>query len=160
MRKQLIAWLFEKTQKGYTRYFKKNKKPWGITKRELLLYPEESFGHHLGLFLQKHGFELIPKVERHDAYHVITGYGTRVEDEIALQYLCFGNGKRSLYLFGVMFLGTMILPDYLPYYLNSFQKGKNCHHFHGYDYSKMLEVPLSDFRHIIFSNNQQLQHDI
>jgi len=115
-RKKIINWLFEISQHVYTAYFKKNN-PWNITKSDLLQYPEASFGKHLGLFLEKNNFELIPKVERHDAYHVITGYSTKVEDEIAQQYLCFGNGKRSIYLFGVIVIGTVLLPDYLGFYI-------------------------------------------
>ena len=112
LRKQLIEWLFENSQKVYTNLFK-NHEPWGIYREELLTYPDESFGKHLGLFLAKNNFELIAKVERHDAYHTLTGYDTNVEDEIALQCLCFGNGKRSMYLYGAMILGIIILPDYL-----------------------------------------------
>lgn len=154
MRKRLLAWLFATSQRFYTRHFKKKKEAWNLSKKELLLLPKDTLGYHLGAFLDENKFELLPKVERHDAYHVVTGYGTKVEDEIALQYLCFGNGKRSKYLFGVLLLGTILLPEYVPYYFKSFQLGKNCHAFHHYDYLKLLEVPLVDFRSMIFSAAQ------
>ena len=152
-RKQLISWLFDITQKVYTRIFK-NHRPWGISRADLLSYPNESFGKHLGEFLDKNGFELIPKVERHDCYHVLTGYSTNVEDEIALQYLCYGNGKRSLYLIGAIILGTAILPDYLKYYYKSFNIGRNANPFHQFDYSKLLTVSIDEFRRAIFSKTQ------
>lgn len=152
-RKKLIEWLFENTQKIYTNMFK-NHKPWGIYKAELLTYPEDSIGKHLGLFLDKNNFELISKVERHDAYHTITGYGTKVEDEIALQCLCFGNGKRSPYLYGAIMLGIIILPDYYKYYYKSYCIGKNANSFHHYDYKKLLKVSIHDFRQVIFSKKQ------
>lgn len=148
-RKQFIGWLFEKSQKIYTDLFKRHE-PWGIYKSDLIKYPEASFGRSLGLFLDKNGFELISKVERHDAYHTLTGYGTNVEDEIALQYLCLGNGKRSPYLYGAVILGTMILPDYLKYYHKSFLIGKNANTFHSFDFKKLLKVPLKDLRQVIF----------
>ncbi|MEZ4875083.1 MAG: hypothetical protein R2793_06465 [Flavobacteriaceae bacterium] len=154
-RKKLLAWLFEKSQRFYTLHFKKKKKPWGISKKDLLALPSQSLGYQLGLFLETNGFELIEKVERHDAYHVLTGYGTQAQDEIALQYLCYGNGKRSLYSLLVLSLGTLILPDYLPYYLKSYGLGKKSHHFHDYDYKKLLEIPLADFRHMVFSREIQ-----
>jgi len=144
-RKKLIILLFEKSQTVYTNLFK-NHASWNISKKDLLEYPNDSFGKHLGNFLNKNGFELIPKVERHDAYHTLTGYGVNVEDEIALQCLCFGNGKRSLYLYGAIILGTCILPDYLPYYFKSFQKGRNAYSFHHYDYRKLLLIPIEDLR--------------
>lgn len=150
-RKQLIIWLFEVSKTLYTSLFK-NHKPWGIYKAELLTYPDYSLGKHLGLFLEKNNFELIPKVERHDAYHVLTGYGTKVEDEIALQYLSLGNGKRSPYLYGSIVLGTLLLPDYFKYYLKSYRIGKSANTFHSLDFKEMLLVSISDIRSAIFIN--------
>ena len=149
-RKQFISWLFEVSQHVYTKYFKKNE-PWGIVKSDLLEYPKESFGKHLGTFLETNNFEMIPKVERHDAYHVITGYSTKVEDEIAQQYLCFGNGKRSIYLFGVIIIGTLILPDYLSFYLKSYKIGRKANIFHNLDFKKLLDTPFQDLQSFIFS---------
>lgn len=154
-RKQLINWLFEKTMIIYCKF--KKKTPWGITTEELLLMPSSSFGYQLGAFLKERDFQLIPKVERHDAYHVLTGFKTNVEDEIALQYLCFGNGKRSPYLLGVLFLGTLILPEYLAYYFESFRIGKSANPFHHFDFKTILDTGFSDFQSIIFSEKQLLQ---
>ncbi|WP_396601763.1 Coq4 family protein [Algibacter sp. R77976] len=152
-RKQLIEFLFDKSQKIYTNMFKHHE-PWGISKKELLDYPQDSIGKYLGVFLDKNNFELISKVERHDAYHTITGYGTKVEDEIALQCLCFGNGKRSLYLYGAIILGIIILPDYYKYYYKSYVIGKNANPFHHYDYKKLLKISIHKFRAAIFSKTQ------
>ncbi len=152
-RKQLIIWLFEISKTVYTYVFK-SQKPWDICKAELLTYPDHTFGKHLGLFLKKNDFELIPKVERHDAYHVLTGYGTNVEDEIALQYLSLGNGKQSPYLYGAILLGTLILPDYLKYYLKSYRIGRNANTFHHLDFEKLLKVSIDDFRAAIFIREQ------
>ena len=152
-RKQLIIWLFEISKTVYTYVFK-SQKPWNICKAELLTYPDHTFGKHLGLFLKKNDFELIPKVERHDAYHVLTGYGTNVEDEIALQYLSLGNGKQSPYLYGAILLGTLILPDYLKYYLKSYRIGRNANTFHHLDFEKLLKVSIDDFRAAIFIREQ------
>ncbi|WP_298761872.1 Coq4 family protein [uncultured Psychroserpens sp.] len=154
IRKQFIEWLFVHSQKLYTRLFK-NHEPWGIYKQELLTYPKASFGRYLGEFLDENDFELIAKVERHDAYHTLTGYGTRVEDEIALQCLCFGNGKRSLYLYGAMILGILILPDYYKYYYRSYHIGKNANPFHHFNYKNLLHVNIEDLRHAIFSKQQR-----
>jgi len=153
MREKLIIWLFEQTQKIYIKF--KSKKAWNITTEELLDFPEESFGNELGKFLHKNGFELIPKVERHDAYHVLTGFGTDVKDEIALQYVCLANGKKSPYLFGVILVGTLILPEHIGYYLKSYQLGKSCNTFHHFNYKNLLNHSLQELREIIF-NKQEL----
>jgi len=149
IRKQLITWLFEKSQRIYRRF--KKKQPWGITSEDLLRMPINSYGYRLGGFLRSNEFELIPKVERHDAYHVLTGFGTCQEDEIALQYLCFGNGKRTPYLFAVLFLGTIILPDYFKYYRKAYDFGKRSNSFHHFDFKTVLPLDYQLFRSTIFS---------
>jgi hypothetical protein len=156
LREQFIEWLFKHSQNGYTGLFKHHAS-WGISRTDLLRYPKDSFGRHRGLFLDKHDFELIAKVERHDAYHALTGFGTQVADEIALQWLCFGNGKRSPYLYGAIILGTVILPDYWAYYIASYKLGKNANPFHQLDYKKLLQLKLQDLRAAFFSKRQQIQ---
>ncbi|WP_138433139.1 Coq4 family protein [Winogradskyella algicola] len=156
LRKQLIIWLFENSQRIYTRLFKHHES-WNISKLDLLKMPKPSFGRHLGEFLDKNNFELIPKVERHDCYHVLCGYSTTVEDEIALQCLCYGNGKRSLYLYGAIIIGVTTLPDYYAYYYRSYKTGKSANPFHHFDYKKLLHVSIEDFRKTIFSKSQRIQ---
>ncbi len=146
IRKKIIITLFEKSQNMYTILFKKKKKPWNISKKELLNYPKGSLGKEIGLFLAKNNFEVLPKLERHDCYHLITGYGTEVQDEIALQYLCYGNGKKSLYLFGVIVVGTIILPDYFKYYITSYKKGKNLKPFYHLNFKPLLTTNLKTLK--------------
>ena len=153
LRKQLIIWFFEHSQRIYTNLFK-NHDSWNLTKADLLQFPRESFGRRLGEFLNENNFELIPKVERHDCYHVLCGYSTKVEDEIALQCLCYGNGKHSLYLYGAIFLGIAILPDYYKYYYKSYCIGKQANSFNHFNYIKLLDIPITDLRAIIFSKVQ------
>ena len=155
LRKQFIIWLFEHSQQLYTSLFKKHDS-WNITKYDLLKLPQPTFGRHLGEFLDKNNFELIPKVERHDCYHVLCGYSTKVEDEIALQCLCYGNGKRSPYLYGAILLGVAILPDYYNYYYKSYKIGRRANPFHHFDYKKLLHVSMQDFRSAIFSKSELL----
>lgn len=156
LRKQLIIRLFKNSQRIYTFLFKSNK-PWNIRKSQLLLLPKNTLGYALGTFLNSNGFELLPKVERHDAYHVVTGYSIKVEDEIALQYLCYGNGKRSLYLFGVIIVGTLLLPEYYKFYCRSYKIGKQANSFHHYDYKRLLLIDLAAFRAMIFTKQQQYE---
>ena len=152
MRKKFIYWLFEHSQRMYIKF--KNKKPWSISSDELLTYSKDSFGYYLGLLLKTNGFELLPKVERHDCYHLLTNYGIKVEDEIALQYVCFGNGKRSIYLIGVLLIGTIILPEYYKYYIKSYQLGKNCNQFHHFKYENLLHFSLQEIKESIFTKKQ------
>lgn len=152
LRKKFIIILFEISQELYIKFWKRNKKAWTITKAELLKEDKDNFGYHLGEFLKRNNFDLIGKVERHDCYHVITGYSTKVEDEIALQYLCFGNGKRSIYLFGVITIGTLLLPDYFTYYMKSYRIGKATNKFYHFKFQKLLKTPIAKLRASLFIN--------
>ena len=137
----------------------KKKEAWNISTASLLEMKESTFGYNLGALLHKNGFELIPKVERHDAYHLLTGFGTTVEEEIALQYCCYGNGKRTPYLYGVIVIGTLILPEYFPYYLKAYHYGKNANDFHHFDFEKILNVDFKNFQETIFTNSALLKMD-
>ena len=154
MRKKLIARLFMLSQGFYTRWFKKQKEPWGITKTELLAYPFGSLGLGLGQFLERNNFDLIPKVERHDAYHVLLNFGIKEEDEIALQYLCLGNGKHSAYLAAVITIGTIVLPEYMRYYLRCYKVGKRLNTFYNLNYFPLLYADLETLRHTICTQEQ------
>ncbi len=156
IRKHLIIKLFEKSQNFYVKYFKKDKIAWNITKQELLTYSKDTLGYQYIQFIIKNNFEILPKLERHDAYHIITGYKSKVQDEIALQYLCFGNGKCSIYLFGVIILGTILLPDYFTYYCQSYRIGKQANPFYNLDYEKLLVTNLEEIQTVIFSKKLQI----
>jgi ubiquinone biosynthesis protein Coq4 len=131
-----------------------------MNRKQLLSYPSDTFAYHLGDFLHQHHFELIPKVESHDAYHALTGYGIRVEDEIALQYLCFGNGKRSMYLYGAIVLGTVLLPEYIDYYTKSYSIGKRAVPFHHLNFQSLLDSSYSALKTSIFNDDLANLHPI
>ena len=133
--------MYEITKKPYQKWFKKNE-PWNISIPELLEYPHESLGFHLGKFLRTNNFELQPKLEDHDVIHVLTGISTNVEEEIGMQFYLMGNGKRSLYLYMVVVSGALFFPFGLPLFLNYYRRGKSAHHFHHLDFSKMLLQPV------------------
>ncbi len=159
MREKLIMWLFDNTQKIYLKY--KNRESWNISTEDLLLYRKNSLGYNLGVFLKRNGFKLMPKVERHDVFHLITGIGTKIKDEIALQYLCYGNGKRGSYLYMAILTGIVLFPEYLMYYIKSYRLGKNSNMFHHFNFKKLLNEDLKELRMMIFSKQQLEQlHEI
>ncbi|MGB3464269.1 MAG: Coq4 family protein, partial [Cyclobacteriaceae bacterium] len=126
--------------------FKQRKTPWGISRYQLVRMPRGTLGNTLGRFLRDNNFNLIPRLERHDAYHVLTGYGTDVKDEIALQFFCFGNGKRSKYLFLVMIFGAFLNPEHWQYFRSSYLKGKRTGQFYHLDFKECLIKDLKTFR--------------
>lgn len=141
MKDQLIEKMYEWSKKPYQKFFK-NKLAWEIDKQDLLTYPKETLGHHLGQFLHKNDFDIQPKLEDHDIIHVLTNTGISVREEIGMQYYLMGNGKKSLYLFLVILAGTFFYPLSINYFFKEFHKGKSAHSFHYLDFSKMLLIPI------------------
>ena len=152
-RTKLIKWLFIQFDTAYSAWYKNNK-TWNTTKKELFNFPKGSLGRELAYFLLRNNFELKPKFERHDTYHVLTGYKTTVKDEIALQCLCLGNGKRNLFMYGAILLGITILPEHLKQYYQAFKLGQDSATFHHLDYEKILYIPLIDLQYIFFAKKQ------
>lgn len=137
----LLEKLYEWSKLPYRFLFKKED-AWGIPVKELLRYPIESLGYHLGCFLLQHDFTPEPQLEDHDIYHVLTGRGISVPEEIAMQFYLFGNGKRSLYLFTVMSVGILLFPDHIKRFWKSFKTGRKAHPFYHLNFLKLLHQPL------------------
>lgn len=137
-RVQFILFMYENSQKQYRKYFKKKKRQWQFSEAQLLNFQNDSLGKVLGDFYQKHGFRMIPKMENHDVYHLITDFSTNIQDEIAMQYLLFGNGKKTAYLLGTMLLGTLVFPEYYKMYYKAYHKGKAMKTFHHLNFEELL----------------------
>ncbi len=150
----IIQWIFEKSIGFYARNFKKNKPVWNLTKADLKKCANETLGKEMFLFLNRNNLEVIPKSENHDCYHVLTNYQANTIDEIALQYLCFGNGKRTINLFLIIIVGTLFIPEDLSFYIKSYRIGKQANRFYDLDFKKLLKVDLRAIQFVIFSEKQ------
>jgi hypothetical protein len=153
LRETFIVWLFDISTAPYAKYFKTGKDSWHMTAVDLLTYPKGSLGYEIGLFLTSNSFELMDRLETHDAYHVITEYGTDVPNEIAQQYFFFGNGKRTLYMLGVLFLNVFLLPEYFSRYVAAYRRGTSSRPLHLIDIKKSLNTPLQDIQNQIFNTS-------
>lgn len=146
IRLKFMLWLYDWSQSLYTRLFKRKKESWGMTKERLNDYPEGTLGKALGNFYAKNGFDIMPKLENHDVFHVITETGTEIQDEIAMQYLLYGNGKRSVYMFSMIIIGTMVYPEFIYYYRSHFQKGKSKLTFFNVDFKPLLGMKVDEVK--------------
>lgn len=145
MRDLIIEKMYEWSKKPYQKFFKKNE-PWPITSKELIRYPPESLGFHMGCFLLKYNFEIQPKLEDHDVFHVLTNTGVSVTEEIGMQYLLLGNGKRSAYQFAVITIGTLFYPMQWKRFNTFYRRGKSAHQFYDLPFEKMLLLPLKNIQ--------------
>ncbi len=140
MRALIMEKMYDWSKRPYQKFFKKNT-PWNRTTEELLKYPQETLGHQLGHFLKVNQFEIQPKLEDHDVFHVLTQTGTTVPEEIGMQFYLWGNGKKSMYQYAVILLGAFFYMDRWFYFRTQYQRGKSAHVFHYLDFSKMLTIP-------------------
>ncbi len=138
----ILESLYELSKRPYRKFVKRSRL-WTVTLPELLTYPQTSLGFHLACFLLAHSFEMQPKLESHDVFHVLTGIGTSVPEEIGMQYYLLGNGKRSLYLYTVVLMGSLFYPDHLGSFHRAYVRGKSALPFHQLDFSKLLQQPLT-----------------
>ncbi len=141
MREFILESLYELSKKPYQKFIKKSD-AWKISINELHTYPTDSLGYCLADFLLKHNFEIQPKLEDHDVFHVLTNTGISVPEEISMQYYLLGNGKRSLYQASVMLLGTLLFPEHLQIFIKAYKRGTNAHSFHQLNFLKMLHQPI------------------
>jgi ubiquinone biosynthesis protein Coq4 len=145
MRDLIIEKMYEWSKKPYQKFFKKNE-PWPITSKELIRYPTESLGFHMGCFLLKYNFEIQPKLEDHDVFHVLTNTGVSVTEEIGMQYFLLGNGKRSAYQFAVIVIGTLFYPMQWKRFNTFYRRGKSAHQFYDLPFEKMLLLPIKNIQ--------------
>ncbi len=140
MRALILEKLYEWSVIPY-QSFKKNDS-WNLGIEDLLQYPKDSLGYQIGYFLLSNNFDLQEKLESHDVFHVLTETGTTVPEEISMQFYLLGNGKRSLYLFAVIFLGGLFFPDYHKLFRTKYRLGKSSLSFHQLDFYRLLDQPL------------------
>ena len=145
VRERMIEMMFNLSSEPYRKYVKTTKK-WALSNTTLLQYQKGSIGHELGSFLETNKFELLDKSEKHDIFHLITGYSTSIGDEIAMQYFLYGNGKRSPYLFMVIGVGTFYYPDKIGHFRKAYRKGKAPNPFFNFDFYNHLSMNLNQFK--------------
>lgn len=122
--------------------FFKGNTPWKIHLEDLKEYPPRSLGSSLAKFLIDNGFLMQAKLESHDIFHILTGTGTTVPEEISMQFYLFGNGKRSPCGFIVMTLGSILYLEKWRQFHISFLKSRKSHPFTQINFEKLLHLPL------------------
>ncbi len=140
LRELVVGASFDLTSRFYVLF--KTNEPWGISRSQLLRFPEESLGFHLGCFLLKHRFNPQPRCENHDVFHVLTGYETDTAQEIALQFFLYGNGKRSAFLHLAMLAGIFLFPDRYALFREAYQNGNQAQRLFDLDYKLLLSTSI------------------
>lgn len=155
--------------------FEKKYLPENRTLESFRTYPEGSLGREYYLHMQKNnlspdffpeeninfpaGYIVMRLRYAHDIWHVITGYGTSVEDEIALQAFNLAQSKAGIpaILLGAGFLRAMrVRPhdifDYFELIYGAFQRGKRAKSFLAIKYEGLWNQPLAQIRNDLNCN--------
>lgn len=144
MRAYILEQVFYATSGIYRKW--KGRPAWGISTKELLAYPDGTLGKDMGEFLLREGLEPLSQSERHDVFHVLTGYSTSIAEEVELQYFLWGNRKKSLYLKSVLLAGLLFYPDRLKNFKIAFQRGRAARPFFDLDFKSMLTISTQEIR--------------
>jgi ubiquinone biosynthesis protein Coq4 len=142
MKEIIIETLYRIIKVPYQFFFKQTK-AWDISFQDFLKLPQDSLGFHYGCFLLKYNFNIQATLEEHDVFHVLTNTGISVKDEIDMQFILLGNGKRSPFVFIVIGTGILFYPFEYKSFYNNYKRGKKAHQFYDLDFFKMLSMPLS-----------------
>ena len=149
LRSQFLHWAYSQTYPIYARFKRQPRPAWQIDLKALLNYPPGTLGRRLGQFLQSNNLELIPSFENHDVFHVLMDYGLTAPEEVALQWSLFGNGKRSLFSFAAIFIGTVCFPEYWGWFRKAYRQGKTLRAFHHWYFEYLLQENLTSMRQFL-----------
>lgn len=150
LRQQLMLNLVKWVSPLYVFLFKRGKKTWQENRQSLLARKKDSFGFAIGSFLQKNEIELMPHLESHDVYHVVSGYPATVQGEAELIFFILGNGKKSFFTLGSAALAVILMPEWWEIYRKAFKRGKKCNYFVYEDFEKCLDMPFETIKKQIF----------
>jgi hypothetical protein len=120
--------------------FQNKKAP--VSMDELIGYPKDSMGFHLGCFLFNNSQETDPKPEKDDVYRLLLTKETSNKEEIAMHYYLFGNGDIAFRTLFIMATGAMLYPHFIVYFYKKYKDGKHALRFYDLDHFRMLHLPL------------------
>lgn len=113
-----------------------------VTMDELINYPKDSLGFHLGWFLFHNSHDAEPQPETVDIHRLLITNHVSNTEEIAMHYYLFGNGDLALRTVFIMATGAIFYPHRIVYFYNKYRDGKNALRFYDLDHFRMLHLPL------------------
>lgn len=113
-----------------------------VTMDELISYPKDTLGFHLGYFLFNHSHDADPQPEITDIHRVLINKGVSDKEEIAMHFYLFGNGDLALKNLFVIVTGSLLYPLQLRYFYNRYRDGRNALRFYDLNHFRMLHLPL------------------
>lgn len=131
-------------------FLRRKRKPWSVDINDLKKMPKGSLGNDMYLFVTKNNFTTIPRAEFHDLYHVLMGFDTTMEQELAIEFAVFGNGKTSVPYWATILYSLALYPEKWEYFRKAYLFGKNAKKFHHLNFEKLLTRNTMEMRQNIF----------
>jgi len=113
-----------------------------VTMDELISYPKDTLGFHVGSFLFNNSHDADPQPEITDIHRVLISKEVSDKEEIAMHFYLFGNGDLALKNLFVMVTGSLLYPLQLRYFYKRYRDGRNALRFYDLDHFRMLHLPL------------------
>lgn len=113
---------------------------------ELVSYPEDTLGFHLGCFLFSNSCDPNPVPEKEDIYRLLLTRESSNKEDIAMHYYLFGNGDNSLRTLFIIVTGAVLYPLCIKYFYNKYRDGRNAFRFYDLDHFRMLHLPLQKIK--------------
>lgn len=149
LRDRTLLWLLGNVVEVHARVYSK-RASWNLTREDLAHYPQGTLGKHLAVFLENEQLQPVPKIERHDAFHILFGFETTLNDEAAMQYFLVGNGKISPFGLATTIFTGLVMPDQWRSFRHHYKRGRLSRSIANWDFKELLNDDFEDIRHYIF----------
>ena len=148
-RERALLWLLGNVIPVHAKVY--SRRPiWGMKREDMLQYPADTLGHELGLFLAREHLQPVDRVERHDAFHILLGFSTSLEDEAAMQFFLVGNGKISPFTLATAAFTALVMPDKWGRFSREFRRGRTALSIANWDFLHLLNEPFAEVKAVIF----------
>lgn len=160
LRSQFLHWAYNQSYPLYARFKSERRPAWQLDRKALLQYPPGSLGRQLGNFLQTHDLQMIPCFENHDVFHVLLDYGLSAPEEVVLQWCLIGNGKRSIFSFTAVLVGSLCFPEYWRWFRQAYRHGRSLRRFYHWYFEYLLQENMAVMRNFLAGGARCEEEDI
>jgi hypothetical protein len=149
LRERALLWLLGNVVPVHAKVYSR-RPSWGLLREDMLRYPAGTLGHELGRFLTRESLQPVDRIERHDAFHILLGFTTSLEDEAAMQFFLVGNGKISPFTLATAAFTWLVMPDKWGLFIREFRRGRTALSIANWDFLPLLDEPFAEVKAVIF----------
>lgn len=113
-----------------------------VTMDELICYPKDTLGFHVGTFLFNNSHDADPQPEITDIHRVLINKEVSDKEEIAMHFYLFGNGDLALKNLFVIVTGSLLYPLQLRYFYRRYRDGRYALRFYDLNHFGLLHLPI------------------